>query len=439
MKYNKESLRKLIPGGCHTYSKGEDTFSNNVPDLIFKGEGAYVWDQDGNKFLDFTMGLSSVTLGHSFKLVDDFVIKNIRLGLNFQRPSKIELDYANNFLKLLPNHQMIKFAKNGSTVTTAATKLARAFTKRKLIAFPYDQPFFSYDDWFIGKTKCDLGVPDEIKDLSVTFKSCSLESLTDLFVKYPDQIACVIMEPTRSNCYSCDCSLSNESYLKEAIEITKKNGSIFILDEMITGFKAGFPGITNKFNLDTDITTWGKSISNGYSFSCMTGKQKIMSLGGIDSIGREKVFLTSTTHGAETVGIAGALGTLNFYKNKNVVSKNLELGEKLINEINKLIDKHRLSNQIKITNCPWMISFLFQEDLNTNSLRHSTYFTHYMIENKILIQNSIIISYSHGTIEMKLFLKIFESFLKKFKDFLEGKMNDFDLTHIKKPVFRKYI
>ena len=144
MKYNKESLRKLIPGGCHTYSKGEDTFSNNVPDLIFKGEGAYVWDQDGNKFLDFTMGLSSVTLGHSFKLVDDFVIKNIRLGLNFQRPSKIELDYANNFLKLLPNHQMIKFAKNGSTVTTAATKLARAFTKRKLIAFPYDQPFFSY-------------------------------------------------------------------------------------------------------------------------------------------------------------------------------------------------------------------------------------------------------------------------------------------------------
>ena len=186
---------------------------------------------------------------------------------------------------------MIKFAKNGSTVTSAATKLARAFTKRKLIAFPFDQPFFSYDDWFIGKTKCDLGVPEEIKNLSVTFKSCSLESLNDLFERYPNQIACVIMEPTRSNCYSCNCSLDNESYLKEAIELTRKNGSIFILDEMITGFKASFPGITTKYNLNTDITTWGKSISNGYSFACMTGKQNIMSLGSIGILWKVKALL----------------------------------------------------------------------------------------------------------------------------------------------------
>ncbi|MDA8658484.1 aminotransferase class III-fold pyridoxal phosphate-dependent enzyme [Flavobacteriaceae bacterium] len=439
MKYNKETLRKFIPGGCHTYSKGEDTFSDNVPDLISKGKGAYVWDQDNNKFLDFTMGLTSVTLGHSFKEVDDFVIKNLRLGLNFQRPSKIELDYAYNFLKLLPNHQMIKFAKNGSTVTTAATKLARAFTKRKLIAFPFDQPFFSYDDWFIGKTKCDLGVPEEIKNLSVTFKSCSMESLNDLFERHPNQIACVIMEPTRSNCYSCNCSLDNESYLKKAIELTRKNGSIFILDEMITGFKASFPGITTKYNLDTDITTWGKSISNGYSFACMTGKQNVMSLGGIESMGKEKLFLTSTTHGAETVGIAGALATLNFYNNNNVISKNLDLGLTLIEKINKLIKKYKLLGYIKITNCPWMISFLFDEDIKTNSLIHSTFFTQQMIKKKILIQNSLIVSYSHSEIEIEIFIEAFESFLETYQNFINSKMYDFELTHIKKPVFRKYI
>ena len=323
--------------------------------------------------------------------------------------------------------------------STAATKLARAFTKRKLIAFPFDQPFFSYDDWFIGKTKCDLGVPEEIKNLSVTFKSCSLESLNDLFEKYPNQIACVIMEPTRSNCYSCNCSLDNESYLKEAIELTRKNGSIFILDEMITGFKASFPGITTKYNLNTDITTWGKSISNGYSFACMTGKQNIMSLGGLEPTGKEKLFLTSTTHGAESVGIAGALATLNFYENKNVISKNLDLGLTLIQKINKLIKKYKLLGYIKITNCPWMISFLFDEDIKTNSLRHSTFFTQQMIKKKILIQNSLIISYSHSEIEIEIFVEAFESFLKTYQNFINSKMDDFELTHIKKPVFRKYI
>ena len=158
-------------------------------------EGAWIWDINENKYLDCSMGLSSVSLGHAYPPVIEAVKKEIGKGVNFQRPSYIEREMAVTFLSLVPQHDQIKFTKNGSTVTTAAVKLARAATGRKLIAFPEDHPFYSYDDWFIGKTECNKGVPNEISDLTVTYKSCDLNSLESLFKKYPNQIVAVITEP----------------------------------------------------------------------------------------------------------------------------------------------------------------------------------------------------------------------------------------------------
>lgn len=186
----RNSIHQLIPGGCHTYSKGDDQFPILSPAAIVKGKGAYVWDVDGNQFLDCSMGLTSVSLGHAYDAVVEAVKSELDNGVNFQRPSHLEKEIAEKFLDLVPGHDMIKFSKNGSIVTTAAVKLARAYTGKKLVAFPGDHPFYSYDDWFIGKTACNKGVPDEISELSVTFKGCSIQSLKELFEKYPDQIAC---------------------------------------------------------------------------------------------------------------------------------------------------------------------------------------------------------------------------------------------------------
>jgi spore coat polysaccharide biosynthesis protein SpsF len=196
----KEAIHKLIPGGAHTYSKGDDQFPEKAPAAIKYGKGAYVWDLDGNKYLDCSMGLTSVSLGHAYDPVIDSVKKELELGVNFQRPASLEREMAEKFLSIVPQHDMVKFAKNGSIVTTAAVKLARAFTGRKLVAFPGDHPFYSYDDWFIGRTACNKGVPDEISTLSITFKSCNIDSLKVLFEKYPGQIACVIMEPEKNLC-----------------------------------------------------------------------------------------------------------------------------------------------------------------------------------------------------------------------------------------------
>ena len=210
---------------------------------------------------------------------------------------------AKIFLSLIPQHDRIKFSKNGSTATTAAVKLARAYTGRKLVAFPADHPFYSYDDWFIGKTPCNKGVPKEISDLTVTFQSCNIDSLRALFDKYPNQIAAIITEPEKPSCTNCTCTISSQDYLQKAIELTQKNGAVFILDEMVTGFKVDFPGAISKYKLTPDLSTWGKGIANGFSFCALTGKKEIMDLGGILEEGKEKVFLISTTHGGETNAI----------------------------------------------------------------------------------------------------------------------------------------
>ena len=155
----RNKIHSLIPGGAHTYSKGDDQFPLNAPVAIDRGEGAWIWDIDQNKYLDCSMGLTSVSLGHAYSPVIEAVKNELSKGVNFQRPSYIEKEMAEVFLGLIPQHDRIKFSKNGSTVTTAAVKLARAATGRKLVAFPEDHPFYSYDDWFIGKTACSKGVP----------------------------------------------------------------------------------------------------------------------------------------------------------------------------------------------------------------------------------------------------------------------------------------
>ena len=148
-------LNRYIPGGCHTYSKADNQFPSNAPQAILRGKGCYVIGNDNIKYLDCGMGLSSVSVGHANKEINSRVKQQIDRGINFSRPSILELKVAKEFLKLVPKHQMIKFAKNGSTITSAAVKLARAYTGREFVAYPKEHFFYSYDDWFISRQECD--------------------------------------------------------------------------------------------------------------------------------------------------------------------------------------------------------------------------------------------------------------------------------------------
>ena len=183
-----------IPGGAHTYAKGDDQFPEFMPLYIEKGKGSHVWDVDGNEYIEYGMGLRSVTLGHAFEPILKAVSEQIQFGSNFTRPAAIELECAEEFLSIIDGADMVKFCKNGSDATNAAVKLARAYTGRDLIAICAEHPFFSIEDWFIGTTPMDAGIPQQIKELTVKFSYNNLDSARKMFAEYPGQIACVILE-----------------------------------------------------------------------------------------------------------------------------------------------------------------------------------------------------------------------------------------------------
>ncbi len=428
----RKKIHTLIPGGAHTYSKGDDQFPVLSPAAITHGKGAYVWDLDGNKYLDCSMGLTSVSLGHAYEPVLEAVRAELLKGVNFQRPASIEMEMAEKFLALIPCHQMIKFSKNGSTATTAAMKLARAYTGRELVAFPGDHPFYSYDDWFIGKTACDKGVPGEFKNYTVTYNSMNLDTLEEMFQKHSGKIACVISEPEKTHKQPAD-------YVQKIIDICHKHGALYVMDEMITGFKTDYPGSIKKMNVEPDLATWGKGIANGFSFCALTGKKEIMELGGINRLGEEKVFLISTTHGGETHSMAACLATMDEFKNKNVICHNHSIGDELIKNARDLIVRKGLTSYIDISETNWMVAFSFKNKEANVDNGFRTLMLQEMIKRGVLFQGVFVPCFSHQKNDLEYFMEALTESLDVYEKALEKGFEKFLVGEPTKPVFRKIL
>ena len=299
------------------------------------------------------MGLRSVSLGHVFPEINEAVKKQMEEGTNFGRPHIMEYVLADRLVNLLPNVEMVKYAKNGSTVTTAATKLARAYTGRKYIAVCVEHPFFSYDDWFIGTTACDSGIPEEIKQLTLRFNYNKIDTLRQLFEQHPTDIACVIMEVITTE-------EPQENFLIQVQDLCRKYGAVFILDEMITGFRWSLTGATPHYNLTPDLITYGKGIANGYSLAVLGGRKEIMQLGGIKH-DKPRVFLISTTHGAETISLAAAFAAIKFMEENKVQEHFWKWGAVLKQGLENLIKQHGLNQNVKVIGFPPNLSMSFAD------------------------------------------------------------------------------
>lgn len=424
-------IHSLIPGGAHTYSKGDDQFPINSPAAITHAKGVYCWDPDGNKYLDTLMGLTSVSLGHAYEPVLERVREELLRGSNFSRPSVIEMEMAERFLSLIPQHDMIKFAKNGSTVTTAAVKLARAYTGREIVARTAEHPFYSYDDWFIGSTDCDLGVPESVQTKTVTFKHNDLEDLERLFNEYPGQIACVLGEPEKWQVIEPD-------FYQKAIDIAHKHGALWIMDEMITGFKTDYPGSIKRLNAEPDMATWGKGIANGFSFCALTGKKEVMELGGINREGEKKLFLVSTTHGGETHAIAAGLATMDVFESEPVIEHNQAIGDHFINGVKKILSSRGLEDYFDIMGFNWSVGLGIRNREKEPCLNYRTLFMQEMIKRGVLYQGILSPCYSHTKEDIDFMLAAFDESCEVFAKALEDGYEKHLIGPAIKPVFRKY-
>src|SRR5690606_6023463 len=277
---------RAIPGGCHTYAQGDDQYPEDAPGFIVRGKGCGVWDTRGREYIEYGMGLRAVTLGHAYEPVIEAAFAQARLGMNFNRPSPIEVEAAEALLSFLPRVDQVKFAKDGSTVLTAAVKLARAHTGRVKVAVCTDHPFFSYNDWFMVSTGVPGGIPANRKAETLGFKYNDLASVEKLFTEHPGEIACVLLEPERT-------AAPKDGFLHKLRDLAHRNGALFIIDEMVTGFRWHNGGAQEVYDVEPDLATFGKALGNGFPISALTGKREVMELGGLHHA-RERVFLLST-------------------------------------------------------------------------------------------------------------------------------------------------
>lgn len=310
----------IIPGGAHTYARGDDQYPEHMAPVIARGDGALVWDIDGNELVEYGAGLRSVTLGHCHPAVDEAVVRATRLGSAFCRPHESELRAAELLQSLVPSAEMVKFGIHGSDVTTAALKLARAHTGRRKIAVCADHPFFSVHDWFISTTAMDAGTIDDPAH-TLSFRYNDLAGLEALFDEHGADLAAIIMEPETGES-------PQPGWFDGVRALCDRHGVVFILDEIITGFRWTLGGAQSLYGARPDLSTFAKGMGNGYPISALCGKADIMRLGGfVDD--HDRVFLLSHTYAAQPWMFAAFEAVVDVHRREDVAARLMEAGARL--------------------------------------------------------------------------------------------------------------
>lgn len=426
----RERLLKVIPGGAHTYSRGHDQYPANAPQILVSGKGAYVVDPAGNRFLDYGMALRAVNVGYAEDEIDQAAFAQMRNGNNLTRPSLIELEAAELLVGLIESVDMVKFTKNGSTSVSAAVKLARAYTGRELIARCAEHPFFSYDDWFIGSTPLTRGIPKGTIEQTKLFPYNDIAALEALLERYSGQVACVVLEPAATD-------EPQNDYLLRVQELCRKSGTLFVLDEMITGFRWHMKGAQHLYGVEPDLSTFGKAMANGYSVSCVAGRREVMELGSIEVEGRERVFLLSTTHGAEMSGLGAFVATVGFMQRQEVVAHLWDYGSKLVSMLQRQAIAHGIAESFRVGGAACSPYYMTFDAAGAHSLALRTLFLQEMIRQRVLMP-WIALSYRHGEAELAATERAVDSAFRVYRRGLEEGVERYLEGPVIKPVFRRF-
>lgn len=420
----------LIPGGSHTYAKGDDQYPVLAPSHIVRGLGSHVWDADGNEYIEYGNGNRAVSLGHAYTPVIDAVKRELGNGVSFTRPATIEVEAAERFLSVINTAEMVKFSKDGSDATSGAVKIARAYTGRDLIAICGDHPFFSVDDWFIGSTAMYGGIPDAVRELTVKFRYNDIESVKALIAQYPGRIAGFILEAER-------IEPPKDNFLQELRRLANEAGALFILDEMITGFRWHLKGAEHVYGLSPDLSTWGKALANGFSVSALAGKREFMRLGDLTQTDHKRVFLLSTTHGGETHGLAAMMATLDVYEREPVIEHMHRIGGRLREGVTQAAQAHGLQHQISAMGRASNLLFSTLDGEGKPSQAFRTLLLQETIKRGVIMP-SLVVCYSHSDEDVDRTIEAISGALGVYKQALDGGVDRFLVGRPSTPVYRTY-
>ena len=389
-----ERAERTIPIGSQTFSKSRVVYPVGVSPLyISKAKGSHFWDLDNNKYIDLVNSLAAVTLGHCDSGMNKAIEKQLRMGVLFSLPGRLEAEVSEMLTKIVPSAEMVRFGKNGSDATSAAIRLARAYTGRDHIAIC---GYHGWQDWYIGATARNKGVPKSVSTLSHTFEYNNLESLQECFNKY--DLAAVILEPMNRE-------FPNQNFLEKIREITFKHGTVLIFDETITGFRMSISGAQGYFDVKPDLSTFGKGMANGMPISAVVGKTELMSE-------MEKIFF-SGTFGGELLSLAAAKYTIEKMTENDLPALLAEKGKFLANEIQHLIKDLNLDQILNLSGHDSWKFLNWNNFANYSSDQIKTYFLQEMFAEGILVQGTHNISLSHSKKVLKEVAQSYEKVLEK--------------------------
>jgi len=398
-----ERALKTIPLGCQTFSKSYKHYPRGgSPFFAQRGEGAYLYDVDGNRFIDMVNGLAAVTLGYVDPDVNRALKQQMEKGIIFSLSSELEAALSEKIVELIPCAEMVRFGKNGSDATTAAVRLARAYTGRDEVAVC---GYHGWHDWYIGSTPKNLGVPEVTQQLTHSFQYNDISSLQDLFATRAGEIAAVILEPM-------NIAYPEPGFLQEVKQLCTENGALLIFDETVTGFRLDLGGAQRLFGVTPDLATFGKGIANGMPLSVLTGRREIMEL-------LEEVFY-SFTYGGELLSISAALATIEKLEREAGLDKIRHSGEQLINGLERMIQGYGLEKLLTVSGHPSWSFFNIHCPDQAELFNWKTLYMQETLKRGLICLGTHNLTLSHNATVIDSVLSIYDEVLQVFREAYYG-------------------
>jgi glutamate-1-semialdehyde 2,1-aminomutase len=390
-KLKRKGLNK-IPGLTQTLAKSPSQFSEQFsPIFADRGNGALITDYENNSFIDTIMGVGPLILGYKNISINDAIKKQLNKGIIFSLVNPLEVKLAQELSRLMPNLEMFRFSKTGADSTSAAVRAARSYTsKNKILSCGYH----GWHDWNAITLNKNSGILKENKKYIKKFLYNDFENLAD---NLDSDTAAVIMEPMIFD-------FPENNFLQKIRKLTKQKKTLFVFDEMWTGFRMHLGGAQAYFKIEADLVCYSKAIANGMPISVLGGSKKIM------QSFQEKSFFY-TTFGGEVLSVAAALECLRILKKNDVCKKIEKKGIRLIQEMNKLINEYDINFlNVKGYGARSMLNIQDEDAMIIKTFIHQEF-----LKSGILWNGAISLSYAHNTLIINKILKSFEKILRMIK------------------------
>ncbi|OGY44945.1 MAG: aminotransferase class III [Candidatus Buchananbacteria bacterium RIFCSPHIGHO2_01_FULL_39_14] len=403
-----KKVKEMIPLASQTFSKSYLIYVKGfAPLFLTHGQGSRVWDVDGHQYIDFVNGLLPIVLGYQYPAVDEAIKRQLKKGITFSMASVLEYELARLLIKHIPCAEMVRFGKNGSDVTAGAVRIARAVTGREHVAVC---GYHGWQDWYIGSTTRNLGVPKSTQVLTHRFNYNDLNSLKKIFKNYPRKVAAVILEPM-------NFEEPKDNFLRKVKELTHKNGALLIFDEVVTGFRFHLGGAQKLFGVTPDLACFGKAMANGMPISALVGKKIYM----------KKVtdIFFSFTNGGEALSIAAAIATIKELESKKVLDYLWRLGAYLSEKTNLLIIKNNLQEVLTLAGKPCWSVFIFKKTKKYSVEEIESYLQQELIQAGFLWHGQHNLSFSHTKSEIDKLIAVYGKIFPKLRQLIDsGKLRN---------------